>query len=228
MAKPIISLIIIVLSIGFSLFYVKPAYDLNVARRGDIELLNKTISTSGEIKALIQETKANLQSVDADVLSRFEVFLPEKIDPIRLANNIQFLGNKNRIVLTDIKVETATQVAQKTSATGAITLAAKGLVDSISLGSSIQKAEGSYPTSGLTKTGGSAGKFVPTKITLSFVTTLETFQLFLNDIERSLEVFNVSALSFNPVDGDTDPKKTATQQAQLYLFNIEMETYSLQ
>lgn len=229
MAKPIISLIVIFLSIGFTFFYVIPAYELNVARRGDVESLAKILNTSEEIKTLIGETKENLNSIDTAVLSRFEVFLPEKIDPIRFANNIQNIGRKNRIIFSELAVESPEDASQKAVYSDGSNRAVQGLVNTISLGSKISQAGGGG-TDVFSDRGGIPGKkYVTTKATFSFTTTYETFQLFLNDLERSLGVINVTSLSFSPVPADASDasKKNKTVLAATYQFSMSIETYSL-
>ncbi|MFA5996934.1 MAG: hypothetical protein WC791_00420 [Candidatus Paceibacterota bacterium] len=229
MTKPIFSFIVLLLSIGFALFYVVPAYDYNKARQGDIRFLTKILSTSGEIKTLIEQTKENLNSIDPEVLSRFEVFLPTTIDPIRLANNLQALSRNDRIVLSDIKVEGAAQGKQTMSPLVGLNGAVKGLVDSVSLGAKIDQVAGieaNTTTAGVNAVSGK--KYVATKASFGFTTTFETFQLFLNDLERSLGLFNVTSLSFAPGADATDEKKSKNPATQNYQFTMTIETYSLQ
>ncbi|MCK9345263.1 MAG: hypothetical protein M0P64_04085 [Candidatus Pacebacteria bacterium] len=227
MATPIISLVVIFLSLVSMFFYVIPAYDLNIARRGDIESLTKILDTSGEIKTLIDKTRENLHSIEPSVLSRFEVFLPEKIDPIRFANNIQAISLNNRIVLVDLKVDSSEDLAKGTTpdSSGAI----QGLVGAISLGTKINQAATGNNDAKLPGTPDATGKrYATTKAALAFTSTYETFQLFLNDLERSLGVINVTALSFTPASAETaDSKKSKVPQQTVYQFTLNLETYSL-
>lgn len=229
MIKSIASFIVLILSIGFMFFYVVPAYNLSQTRRGDIASLTKILNTSGEIKTLIEKTKGNLNSIDSSVLSRFEVFLPETIDTLRLANNIQSIALNNRVILSDIKVVGSNDNSvQKVAAPGAVS-ATQGLINTISLGAKIDQAAGTTSSGDQTTTSVSTGKkYATTKVTLSFVTTYETFQLFLDDLERSLGLINVVSLSFSPVSSASDTKNTKTVSIPTYDYIMEVETYSLQ
>lgn len=223
MTKPIISFIVLVLSLGFTFFYVVPAYSLNKERRGDIESLAKILSTSGEIKTLIEETKTNLSSIEPSGLASFEVFLPERIDAIRFANNIQYIGRKNRIILSDIKVEGPANGTLNSLASGGNS---NGLLNKISIGRQIDQAEGDYTTNSSTAGDVSGKKFIVTKASFTFTTTYEAFQLLLNDLEKSLGVIDVTSLSFSPL-ADTSDSKSKTTQVATYQYSISIETYSL-
>lgn len=228
MTKPIISFAILILSIGFTFFYVVPAYNLNKERRGDILSLSKILSASGEIETLIGKTKENLSRIEPAGLSRFEVFLPEKIDAIRFANNIQYIGRKNRIVLSDIKVEgPANEILNNGAAPGAG--ASKGLVNKISLGGQINQAEGAYTMNKTTEGGAvvSSNRFVATNASFTFTATYETFQLFLDDLEKSLGVIDLTSLSFSQAPGDASAKKSKIQPPPTYQYTMAIETYSL-
>lgn len=228
MTKPIISFIVLILSIGFTFFYVVPEYNRNMERRGDILSLSNILSTSGEIKTLIEETKKSLASISPSGLSRFEVFLPEKIDAIRFANNIQYIGRKNRIVLSDIKVEGGATGTQNNATQSGVS-ASQGFVNVASLGAKINQAEGAYT---ITPAGGAVGesaykKYVTTKASFTFTATFEAFQLLLYDLEKSLGVINVTALSFSPVAQVSSTGGGRISSSPTYQYTMAIETYSL-
>lgn len=229
MTKPIISLIVLIISIGFSFFYVLPAYKLSQERRGDIASLSKIMSTSGEIKTLIDKTRKNMENIDPAYLSRFEVFLPEKIDAIRFANNIQYIGRKNRIILSDIKVEGPANGTIKSVAPVGVS-AAQGVVNTMSLGAKINQAQGPYTMNPSNPTTGEGAlvlgkKFVSTRANFTFVSSYETAQLFLNDLEKSLGLINLTDLSFTMLPADAATKNAKTPPTFQYMATIE--TYSL-
>ncbi|MFZ2303781.1 MAG: hypothetical protein WAV98_03280 [Minisyncoccia bacterium] len=222
MNKPIISFFVLILSVGFTFFYVVPAYNLNKKVRGDILILSKILSTSGEIKKLISETKTNLNSIEPAGLSRFEVFLPEKIDKIRFANNIQYIGRKNRIILSDIKVEEPANGSSSIGTAGSI----QGLVNTVSLGAQIDKAQGA-DTRDIHVESFSSGKYVATKASFTFTSTFETFQLFLDDLEKSLGVIDVVSLSFTSTPEDISANRPDTPLLPIYQYAMSVVTYSL-
>lgn len=233
MAKIIISLITFVLSIIFMFLYVVPAYSVANERRADIESLTKVLSTSGEIRKLLDKTKRNLGSVEFEGLSRFKVFLPEKVDTIRFANNLQHIGEKNNVLLTGIKVEVQAEDVQKKDTSFAVNVV-KEFVNKVSLDAKMNQAE-NVNTQGASAneltTANSADttekKYATTKASFAFTTTYETFQLFLNDLEKSLGLVNVTSLSFSLSADSADMKKSKTQLSPTYQYLMTIETYSL-
>ncbi|MGB2580343.1 MAG: hypothetical protein WBC83_01480 [Minisyncoccia bacterium] len=216
MTKLIISFIVLVLSAAFAFLYVLPAYNVSKERRADIETLSKNLSTSDEIIQLIADTKNNLNSIESSKLARFEVFLHEEVDPIRFANNIQNIGADNMVSMTSIKVDIPGQDAKQGGAlqTGGV---AQSVADQLSLEAKLNQAEGT------TQAG---KKYATTKATITFETSFERFQLFLNDLETSLGLMDVTGLSF-VVSSETDETKMATQSSPNYQFIMTVETFSL-
>lgn len=237
MTKPITSFVVLILSTGFIFLYVVPAYNLNQARRNDIESLTKTLSAFSEIRTLIDKTKKNLSNIAPSEMSRFEVFLPEAIDEIRFANNIQSIGTRNRISLSDIKVEGSANGTQKATATSG-TSATQGLVGTLSISdkSTAAKMNNTESITARNSTGGGvlSKKYETTKAKFAFTATYETFQLFLNDLEKSLGLMDITALSFIPLPEDKSTLRSGRELANskvplppIYQFTVEMEAYSL-
>ncbi|OHA84420.1 MAG: hypothetical protein A2937_01650 [Candidatus Yonathbacteria bacterium RIFCSPLOWO2_01_FULL_47_33b] len=222
MIKPILSLIVIVFSIAFGVFYSKPAYDDIKNARADIEKLDKTAQSTSEIKDIIEQTGKSLSAVDADDLARFDVFLPETLDGIRFANNLQHIGSANGLILSDIKVEQKEK--EKTQEKSASTQPTPGTVSKV-LAIDRPIADATTPAA----KGGTEAKekFLATKASFTFATTYSGFLLFLNDMEKSLGLINITSLSFKELAASGDEKATQKGVPPLYQFNIEIETYSL-
>lgn len=226
MNKPIISFAGIILSLLFAFFYVLPLYRESIEHKNDIKSLEETLKVSSEIKTLISETKESLKSIEGEKKASFEVFLPEKIDPVRFANDIQSIGRKNRIVLSGIKVDGGTNdEVKKPDGNANVAL---GLGKVLSIGEKISQAGGinasaknvAIPTP-------SDKKYFTTTASFAFVTTYETFQLFLNDLEKSLELIEIKSLSFSGAAEDVSLKGSKTVPQPVYQFAMSIETYSL-
>ena len=227
MTKSITSFIVILISAAFGFFYVKPAYDLVQGRRSEVASLSNILSSSSKIQTLIDQTTENLEGVSSTELARFAVFLPETIDDIRFANNLQHIGLINGIVLQGIKVKATSDDKQSKQSDSAGTRGAQqGVVRTFSLESKIQQS----PIIGLgvPKPSAPAGKkYTTTKASFSFSATYESFRLFLNDLERSLSLVSVTSLIFTPIAETTDAKKLRSVAPAIYQYVIEIETYSL-
>lgn len=225
MTKLIISFIVLVLSTTFAFLYVLPAYDLSMERRADIETLSKNLSTSDEIIKLIADTKKNLNSIESGNMARFEVFLPEEVDPIRFANNIQNIGTERMVNMTNIKVDIPGQDTQQNSTSQTSDLT-QSIVNQLSLEEKLNQADG-INTQVYGVAAEAEKKYATTKATLTFETSYEKFQLFLNDLETSLGLMDVTELSFVLLSETDEAKKVEAQSSPNYQFLMTVETYSL-
>lgn len=219
MNKPIISFVVIIISVIFVIFYVRPAYGDVKDRQNDIVSLEKILSASSGIGVLVSQTTKYLDSINEEGRLRFAVFLPEKIDVIRFANNLQHIGLSNGIILEKIKIEEATDVKQGTSEMNSETQ--KSFVSAMLLQDATRQVD-------IAKSGSSLSKrYVTTKASFEFVATYEKFQLFLYDLETSLELVDITSLSLTPKPVVVDPKNPSLTALPLYQYTINLETYSL-
>ncbi len=219
MLKPIFSLIVIILSVGFAIFSVKPLYGRVQERRDNLVTLTKVFKDADRIKELISETEKTLNSIDPTDSADFEVFLPEASDPIRLANNLQRRGLANGIVLENINVESLVSDSQKNAGLnmGGVL---QGVTNIFAFDEKAQKEAGETADAG-------EKKYATTKTNFAFVATDEAFRNFLDDTEQSLGLINVTSLSFVPIQVATDSKKAKQEAPTIYQYTIAIETYSL-
>ncbi len=227
MIKFILSIVALVTSLFFAFLYVKPEYSRIQNNLASLKILNETIRATETIKKLIKQIGDSFDSIDPADIARSSVFLPERIDEIRFANNLQSIGARNGMVLVDIKIGEGVKKIEKvivpevlnadgggTSYSPIRSLDANKIVDV-----NIQKTVGTVADK----------KYVTTKASFSLTTTYEKFELLLNDLERSLGIINVTLLSFqeNKEAVDTNDIKNTQQDTLFYKYMVEIEIYSL-
>lgn len=220
MFKPIFSFVVIIFSVGFAFFYGRQEWNLVQEHRSNIVSLDETLQKSETIKKLIAETGENLKGVPKENLGRFAVFLPETIDDIRFANNIQHIGYSNSVVLENIKVDSGDK-SQKES------LGAKN-----ALGVNVASAPSFSRTAGGSSANVSGAlssdkKYKTTKASFSMTTSYSSFLNFLDNLEKSLGLINITSLSFSQASQGTSGTSKKVGPL-LYQFTVEIETYSLQ
>ncbi|MBI3634470.1 MAG: hypothetical protein HY228_02515 [Candidatus Yonathbacteria bacterium] len=213
MIRPILYIIVIIISLGFTLLNVRPAYYRMEAKRAFLGTLNEASNGTDKIKALIGQTELELSKIDPVNLEKFNVFLPETIDDVRFVNNISHIGALNSIVLEGISVE-KTENGQPSSKTES----PEGRL--ITLPSFLQGS--SATPSGVS----SEKRYVTTKAKFSFNASYEKALIFFNDLEKSLGLINITALSFSPQEQKSDSKKGVGGPIS-YRYTMEIETYSL-
>ncbi len=221
MSKPILSFIVIILSLGAAFLYVKPEFDVAMKSRADIVTLDQTIQKSETIKKLINETSDNLRRIDKDSLARFAIFLPEEVDDIRFANSLQNIGYSNGIILEGINV------TRGVGGSGAEdSLSAKSKLSGIILSTiSVDRTDQSEKTN-TRQAGVLDKKYKTTRANFSGTSSYGAFALFLDDLEKSLGLINITSLSFTPIKEASVGEKKDTSPI-LYQYTVDIETYSL-
>lgn len=235
MSKPIISLIVIILSLGAAFLYVKPEYNIMVSHRTDVQTLNDIFSQADSINKLLTHTQETLDGVDASDLARFSVFLPETSDSIRLADNLQQIGLNRGLILRDIKVDVPSNAPQKSAgsvALNAVQGAVQGAVNIFTIGGkenlSIAAYDAAQTAAGTAGSASSNNKnYVTTTAHFSVTATMQSFNLLLNDFEKSLRMTDVTELSFTEVALSADEKKLNPSAPLIYQYSVSISTYSL-
>lgn len=221
MIKPILSLIVIVISAGFAFFYVRPAYERLDTKKADLAMLNETLTNADEVQKIIRETKENMESITPAEYTRFEAFLPEKMDMIRFVNNIVHMGIQRNIAVGEVKI-----LAQESMASGAPTAGASATAGVSKVFSLSQLSDEGTATAS-SANNGSQGAFSLHKVSFSFVATYPVTLLFLGDLERSLGLINVNTLALEEYKDTSKNKKTTGSTVPQYRSTVEIETYSL-
>lgn len=222
MIKPILSLIVIVISAGFAFLYVRPAYERLDTKKADLAMLDETLTNADEVQKIIHETKRNMESITPAEYTRFEAFLPEKIDEIRFVNNLVHMGVQRNIAVGEIKI-----LDTQTGGAGGNTASAASATAGVSKVFSLNQLSDDVTTNTPSKNDELAKDFSSRKVGFSFVASYPVTLLFLGDLERSLGLINVNSLTLEEYKDTPKDKKTTGSSVPLYRSTVEIETYSL-
>lgn len=221
MIKPILALIVIVISAGFAFLYVRPAYERLDTKKADLAMLNETLTEADEAQKIIRETKENMENITQTEYSRFKAFLPEKLDEIRFVNNIVHMGTERRIVVDSIKILENGGTNANGSTGGA------RAVDGVNKVFALSQLPGDTTAVPSSESAPSLGGYSAHKISFSFLASYPVTLLFLGDLERSLGLINVNTLALEEYKDTSKDKKTTGASVPLYRSTVEIETYSL-
>lgn len=239
MNKLFFSFIVILISIGFAYFYVQPLYVSTKTRHDDFTTLMGIISKANKIEEMIKKTGDTLSSVDLVNRDRFAKFLPETIDPLRFANDLQHLGALNGIVLEDIRLlEVHAKGMNETGDTASTGGTTQNVVNVFTIGRKEElklAAEEKASVAAATKASFvitsavaiDGKKYSTTKASFNFDTTREKFNSFLYNLEESLGLINVLSISFAPVQLSPEDLKLKVAPPPVYKYTMSIETYSL-
>ncbi len=212
MFKSILALIIILLSAGFALVYVTSMYDRVELNKEDLATINAAFEDVSTISSLITNTTRTLNEIPQATYEKLNTFLPETVDPIRLANTIKYIGAIGGFAITDIKIgergNGASGGAGTPGATGASSIALR------QLGADSESASGSA--------------YQKTTASFSVITTYTGFQELLDNFEKSLGLFTITSVTFQPYTvTSTGASAPSNPSLALYQYAVELETYSL-
>ena len=212
MINPFISLAIIASFLSFAFFYVVPLYGEVEAQKADLGVLNDAVEDTEKIKEVIGQTVKSLDSVDPLMMKRLETFLPKTIDEVRVANNIQGVGVKNGLAVSNVKISNNVKGVQGGGTEQSV--AGAQVEPVLSQGIPQEQKE----------------KYATTKITFDITTSYEGFRLFVDDLEKSLGLINIKSLAFQEYKESKIIGSKSSRGAipnPLYTFKVEIETYSL-
>lgn len=222
MIKLILYSTVLLLSVIFGFLYVKPEYDVVQVRQADLKILNETFKSTETMKDLVNQIRGTLNSIDPADTARARVFLPETIDEVRFANNLQSMGVTDGVVLADIKVGDKVKKIQTVGATSTVRVASTANVPAQALSENVSSGVSQQKTGAVLN----EKKYTTTKASFSLITTYEKFIPFLNDLEKSLGLINITAVSFEEYN-DVSSAKSLGKGSPVYQYKVELETYSL-
>ncbi|MDD5152745.1 MAG: hypothetical protein PHS95_01955 [Candidatus Pacebacteria bacterium] len=220
--KLILSLVIFILSIVIGFVYVRPEYYAVAQNKAKLVELTTALKNKESIKEITGQINEALGSIDSADKNSLDVFLPETLDQIRFANNLQHIGKQSGLDLLDIKVEEkkkpSTSVSAPSAPSGnAIEQSVQGAQKTFSLDQTVseERQDVSLVVAPASKS------YVTTKASFSVIASYTEFLIFLSDLEKSLGLINITSLKFKEYQESKNPEFPS------YQFFFEIETYSL-
>ena len=228
--KFIFSLIIFALSVVIGVAYVMPEYSAIAQNRSKLTEVTTTLKNKESIKTITTQINDALNSIDPTEQAALSVLLPQTLDEVRFADNLQNIGIQNGLTLTDIRVNKAPNTTDTsnsspqpdTSSAGAISQGVQGIQKTFSLDQSVpDTTTAALPVVSTDKS------YVTTTASFSVVATYSQFLVFLASLEKSLQLINITSLSFQQYTGDIKGAASKDPSIAEYQFSFEIETYSL-
>ncbi len=182
-------IVLIVAAIGLFIGFINPQYQTLLANRQVLAANNSALTNSRQITDVREKLRAKYTAVNPDDIARLQKMLPDSVDNVRLILDLDNMATARGMALRNVKVGDSTAAAKAPAATAA----------------------GGKPALGPdTNPWGS--------IQLSFTVsgTYDNFVSYLQDIEHSLRIVDVSALSVK-----------ATASGSVYDYDITLRTYWL-
>ncbi|HLP43965.1 MAG TPA: hypothetical protein VK145_01685, partial [Candidatus Nanoarchaeia archaeon] len=109
--KSLLPIILAVAAIGLFFFQVKPIYSEVSALRAQGKEYDEALEMAKELDTLRDDLSKKLDSFSDADLNRLDRFLPRKLDTVRIVLDIDGIGIRNGLNLSDIKVATQDRMA---------------------------------------------------------------------------------------------------------------------
>ncbi len=190
MFKALIPVIGIIVAVGLFFTYIQPTFKDIRAIQDETTEYAQAITKAAELQQRIDELKQKQSSISLSNLERLEALLPERIDEVAVLIDIDTLATLHNLTLGDIEVND-----QKTD----------GGAKTDSQGKPIQSRGPLNDGSLNTQTGEPmSGSYATLDLSFSVSGTYDDFRKFLQDIERSLVLMEVTKITFvRPEEGAT-------------------------
>lgn len=205
MKQFILPIILILLACGLFFWYTNPNYQIAKASSATITGLDQTAQAAGNLSVLEQKIKDNYNALTAQQISSLQTLLPDNINTISLITEIDSIGAKHGITIQGISL---------TSQGGS---GAAGAGNSSTPSDTAVSTMSAAGNSSGTAVSTSAATYSTLPFTFSVTTSYANFISFLQDLERSLQLFDVNSITISGV----------TDKSDVYTYKVGLQTYSL-
>lgn len=101
--KAITAIILVVISVALFFFQVNPMYADVKILRAESEQYDQALQIAQELEVIRGELATKLSSFSASELQRLEVFMPQRLDTVRVILDVNGIADNNDIEIKDIR-----------------------------------------------------------------------------------------------------------------------------
>lgn len=195
MTKLLTALIALVIAAAIFIVYTRPAYTTAKAIQAEVSQYDAALDKSRELQELKRSLLARYNTFGTDQLARLSKLLPDHIDNVRLTLDLDSMAARHGMAIQNVTLNTP---AKKTDDKKAPTILG-------TLGTKQREYD---------------------SLTLQFVTagTYSDFVSFMNDLESSLRIVDIVALTIEP--SGTGNQSTVSEEP-FYRYSVSIRTYWL-
>lgn len=192
MTKTILSILFIGAAILLFVLYVRPTYDTVNANRAQVATFDEALAKTREIQELKSSLLSRYNLFAGANLDRLQKMLPDHVDNVRLVLDMDGIASKYNIRIQNVTVQEA--------------------------------GSGTDENSGTVLNGGANQNKPYRSLPLQFevISTYDDFVLLMRDLESSLRIVDLVALSVRP----RSERSTGTAEP-IYTFGVTLRTYWL-
>ena len=186
MFKALTPLIGIAIAIGLFFVYIRPTFQEIKSIQDETAEYAQATEKAAELQGRISEPKNKQTAIPLTNIERLEALVPNHIDEVAVLIDLNTLAVAHRLTLADIKV-----AQQSATTAGSQQTQEQGIPDVPVAASAGQDTVGKATT----------GDYHTLDMSFSVSGTYTDFRMFLQDIERSLVLMDVTKISFLRTEG---------------------------
>jgi Tfp pilus assembly protein PilO len=189
--RNVLSIFLILTAIGIYFGVTSPTWGKAQQLSSEIDSYNEALKISKELQSKNAALVSKVNSFDQESMARLGKLLPDNADNVRLIIDVQNIASEVGLNIRDIIVN-----------------------DERSQTQSAPTAQQAVPQD--TMEDNNQSKYSSVSLTFSVTSSYENFNLFLNRLEKSLRLVDITALNVR-----------TTESPSVYTFNITLRSYWL-
>ena len=197
MLRTTISIVGVFLAGGIFFLYTQPTYDKSSALQAQIAEYDQALQKAAELQQLKQQLLSRYNAFDPADIEKLHKLLPDHVDNIRLILDMDAMAAARRMSLSNVDIS----------------------------------GNSSLPAAGTQKTvigqiGADNRKFESLNVSFSTSGTYTNFKSFLDDLEKSLRIVDLTSLSI-AAGGATQVAIPGAAPEPTYTYGLTLKTYWL-
>lgn len=113
--KGLTPVILIAITIGLFIYYIRPQYDQIAILQAEQQRYDDALSAAGELREIRNNLVNRYNSFSTTDLRRLKKFLPEQIDDVRLVLDVTEIASENNISIESLDIQGSAQTNQGAS-----------------------------------------------------------------------------------------------------------------
>ena len=206
-----IQIVLILISVVIIMTVIRPELDKIRSKQNELAKFNDAIEKAGAYNETLQAKINQADNILTSDLAALDRFLPDAIDPVKVARDLENIILTNELSLQSITVGEVTAVTVSN-------LDKEEMFMMDDTGVAVYDEEGSASKRGL--------GLVSQTLALSVAGTYEQMKYMLRDIERNSYPLRLTKFGF-AVEDDSSDEELLVDDQPLYTYTLEFEVYAL-
>lgn len=215
--KNLTPIVLILIAIGLFFFHIEPTYSGDITSKRELEKQYlKALETAERISIVQGRLVESYNTISAAEFTRLQKAIPKEIDEIQLMIDINAIALEHGLVTENIAVSGGGNTGESS----------EDSFNDVGGGGFVDGADDFAPVT----FGPQNNALLETSVGFSVTTDYDTFLRFLQDVERSLRLIDVTNITIDSGSSGSGAEGGVTQvsSGDVLTYNLTITTYSLE